>query len=403
MRYDFDEITERKGTNSLKYDFMAENGKAEDTLPLWVADMDFQAPLPVRKRLQEITEHGIFGYSGTKDDYFQALYQWYDTHFQWQIKKEWLVHTPGVVFALASAVRAFTDAGDAVLIQQPVYYPFSGVIKRNNRKLVISPLVLTDGHYEMDFKDMEKKIAENNVKLFLLCSPHNPVGRVWKTWELEKAGNICQKHGVIIVSDEIHSDFTFPGHTHHMIASLSEKFAEITVTCTAPSKTFNIAGLQVSNIMIPNVQLREKFVKAVEQTGFFDLNLMGMAACQAAYEEGEEWLEQLKEYLEGNLTLIRDFLAEKLPRIHLIEPEGTYLVWLDFRDLNMTEKEREELLGKKAKLWLDSGIMFGNSGEGFERINMACPRKVLKKALEQLEAAIYDSEESMGTVGSRIV
>lgn len=403
MRYDFDEITERKGTNSLKYDFMAENGKAEDTLPLWVADMDFQAPLPVRKRLQEITEHGIFGYSGTKDDYFQALYQWYDTHFQWQIKKEWLVHTPGVVFALASAVRAFTDAGDAVLIQQPVYYPFSGVIKRNNRKLVISPLVLTDGHYEMDFEDMEKKIAENNVKLFLLCSPHNPVGRVWKTWELEKAGNICQKHGVIIVSDEIHSDFTFPGHTHHMIASLSEKFAEITVTCTAPSKTFNIAGLQVSNIMIPNVQLREKFVKAVEQTGFFDLNLMGMAACQAAYEEGEEWLEQLKEYLEGNLTLIRDFLAEKLPRIHLIEPEGTYLVWLDFRDLNMTEKEREELLGKKAKLWLDSGIMFGNSGEGFERINMACPRKVLKKALEQLEAAIYDSEESMGTVGSRIV
>lgn len=252
---------------------------------------------------------------------------------------------------------------------------------------------MINGHYEMDFEDMEKKIVDNNVKLFLLCSPHNPVGRVWNIQELEKAGDICLKHGVTIVSDEIHSDFTFPGHTHRMLASLSEKYADITVTCTAPSKTFNIAGLQTSNILIANEKLRKLFIKTLEKTGYYELNLMGMAACQAAYEEGEEWLNQLKEYLVENLALIREFVAEKLPKIHLIEPEGTYLVWLDFRDLNMTEEEREELIMKKAKLWLDSGIMFGDSGEGFERINMACPRKVLRKALEQLEAALYDIDD----------
>ena len=238
---------------------------------------------------------------------------------------------------------------------------------------------------------MKKKIQDNNVKLFLLCSPHNPVGRVWQEWELRKLGDICLRHGVLVVSDEIHSDFTYEGHVHHVFANLSPELADITVTCTAPSKTFNLAGLQVSNVFIPNGQLRKQFKKAVNAAGYSQLNLMGLVACQAAYEEGEPWLKALKAYLSKNLNFVREYLKEHLPQIRLVEPEGTYLIWLDFRDLGLTEAQMEDLIVNKARLWLDSGAMFGADGEGFERINIACPRAVLRQAMEQLEKALKES------------
>lgn len=391
MGYDFDRIVERKGTNSLKYDFARERGKREDVLPLWVADMDFQTAPEILEQLKLAVEHGIYGYSEPKDGYFRAVQHWYDEHFGWHVEKNWLVKTPGVVFALAMAIKAFTKKGDAVLLQQPMYYPFSEVIRDNDRVLINSPLKLENGHYEIDFEDLEERIQANSVKLFLLCSPHNPVGRVWQEWELRKLGDICLRHGVLVVSDEIHSDFTYEGHVHHVFANLSPEISDITVTCTAPSKTFNLAGLQVSNIFISNGELRKQFKKAVDAAGYSQLNLMGLVACQAAYEKGEPWFKALKAYLAENLEFVRVYLKEHLPQISLVEPEGTYLIWLDFRRLGLTEAQREELIVNKAHLWLDSGAMFGPDGEGFERINIACPRAVLQKALEQLEKALKES------------
>lgn len=388
MAFDFDKVIDRRGTNCLKYDFAVERGRKEDILPLWVADMDFQTAPGIQERLRAAVDHGIFGYSDGKADYFAAVSSWYREKFGWETKEEWLIKTPGVVFALAAAVRAFTEKGDRVLIQQPVYYPFSEVIRDNGRVLINSPLKQVNGRYEMDFEDMERKITENQVKLFLLCSPHNPVGRVWTEEELKKAGELCVKHGVLVVSDEIHSDFTYPGVAHHVFAGLSPEFARISVTCTAPSKTFNIAGLQVSNIFIPDPELRARFQKAVDAVGYSQVNLLGLLACQAAYETGEEWLSAVKEYIYGNLCFLREYLKENLPEIRLVEPEGTYLVWLDFGALGLTEEQRQELIEEKAGLWLDSGAMFGPDGEGFERVNIACPRETLQKALDQLAAAV---------------
>ncbi|MDI9241872.1 MalY/PatB family protein [Fusibacillus kribbianus] len=388
MTFDFDKVIDRRGTNCLKYDFAVERGRKEDILPLWVADMDFQTAPGIQERLRAAVDHGIFGYSDGKADYFAAVSSWYREKFGWETKEEWLIKTPGVVFALATAVRAFTEKGDRVLIQQPVYYPFSEVIRDNGRVLINSPLKQVNGRYEMDFEDMERKITENQVKLFLLCSPHNPVGRVWTEEELKKAGELCVKHGVLVVSDEIHSDFTYPGVAHHVFAGLSPEFARISVTCTAPSKTFNIAGLQVSNIFIPDPELRARFQKAVDAVGYSQVNLLGLLACQAAYETGEEWLSAVKEYIYGNLCFLREYLKENLPEIRLVEPEGTYLVWLDFGALGLTEEQRQELIEEKAGLWLDSGAMFGPDGEGFERVNIACPRETLQKALDQLAAAV---------------
>ena len=389
---DFNVFINRKNTNSLKYDFMTERGKPANLLPLWVADMDFQTAPAILERLEQTVKHGIFGYSETKESYYDAVSGWYERHFDWHIETDWLIKTPGVVFALAAAVRAFTKEMDGVLLQQPVYYPFSEVILDNDRVLVNNSLKLTDGHYEIDFEDFEKKIVEYRVKLFFLCSPHNPVGRVWKECELKRIGDICLKHGVIVVSDEIHSDFVYPGHRHQVFANLGPEYADITVTCTAPSKTFNLAGLQISNIIISNPELRRKFLKAVAAAGYSQANLMGIVACQAAYELGEDWLSGLKEYLLENLNFLRAYLQEKLPEIKLIEPEGTYLLWLDFRGLNLTEREREWLIVEKAGLWLDSGAMFGPDGDGFERINIACPREMLAKALKQLEEAVHPQE-----------
>ena len=389
MPVDFDTVPNRRGTNCFKYDFAREMGMPEDVLPLWVADMDFPTAPAVLERLHALAEHGIFGYTGVKDAYFSAVHNWYAQRFSWETQRSWLVTTPGVVFAIAIAIRAFTQKGDAILIQQPVYYPFANKVTENDRQVVVNPLVLKNGRYEMDFADMERKIVDYHVKMLLLCSPHNPVGRVWTKEELLRVGEICQKHGVLVVSDEIHADFTYAGHTHRVFASVKSEFADFTITCTAPSKTFNLAGLQNSNIFIPNRQLRHAYKKELSACGCGGTNCMGMAACQAAYEAGADWLEQLKQYLAGNLAYIRQFLCEKLPDITLIEPEGTYLVWLDLRKLGLTEQQQRQLIVQDAKLWLDTGTLFGQGGEGFERINIACPRTTIEQAMQRLEHAVH--------------
>jgi cysteine-S-conjugate beta-lyase len=388
MNYNFDQIIDRRNTNSLKYDFALERGKPEDVIPLWVADMDFSVPVEVQKAINQAVAHGIFGYSEVKRDYFNVVHDWFYRNFGWDTKEEWLIKAPGVVFAITMAIRALTNEGDGVMIQQPVYYPFSETIRLNNRKLVVNSLEYKDYQYSIDFEDFEEQIVKNNVKLFLLCNPHNPVGRVWTREELIRIGELCLKHQVFVVSDEIHCDFTFPGYQHIVFQSLNESFAQNTITCTAPSKTFNLAGLQVSNIFIPNEAVRQKLKLEIAKSGYSQLNTLGLAACKAAYEYGEPWLTQLKAYLLGNLNYMRDFLREKLPMIKLIEPQGTYLVWLDFKELQLSKKEMEELIVHRAKLWIYPGSIFGPEGEGFERINIACQRQTLVKAMEQLHQAV---------------
>ena len=388
MKYNFDEIVDRRNTDCLKYDFAAERGKPADVLPLWVADMDFKTAPGIIERAVADAALGIYGYTESKGAYFQAVASWYREYFGWNVERKWLVKTPGIVFAIGVAIQALTEPGDGVLIQQPVYYPFSEVIRDSGRKLVNNALVLRDGRYEIDFADFERKIAQEQVKLFVLCSPHNPVGRVWTPEELHRMGEICLQYGVRVVSDEIHSDFVYEGRKHCVFPTVDDAFRDICIVCTAPSKTFNLAGLQVSNIFIPNEQIRKAFRRQLSAVGYSQANMIGLHACQAAYETGREWLEELKVYLKGNLDYVRAYLTEHLSEIRLIEPEGTYLLWLDFRALGLTEERLEHLIVHEAKLWLDSGAIFGAAGEGFERINIACPRAVLREALERLRRAV---------------
>ncbi len=385
----FDKVVDRKNTNSLKYDFAIERGKPENILPMWVADMDFPTSSFITDEFKKKAKHGIFGYSEVKREYFNAVYGWMDEHFNWRPKEEWLVKTPGVVFALAMAVKAFTEKGDSVLIQQPVYYPFSEVIEDNGRVVISNDLQLKDdGKYHIDFEDLERKIAKNNIKLFLFCSPQNPTGRVWTEAELLKVGEICRKHSVILVSNEIHQDFVFGNSRHFVFPSIKNDFEDFTIVCTAPTKTFNIAGLQISNIFIPNSALRRAFIKQVSAAGYSQCNIMGLIACEAAYKYGEEWYRAVKAYIKSDIDYTREFLKNELPEIKLTEPEGTYLLWLDFRELGLTKTELKDLIINKAGLWLDRGDIFGKSGEGFERINVACPREILKEALERLKKAV---------------
>lgn len=386
---DFDAVIDRKNTNSLKYDFAARKGLPEDVLPLWVADMDFPVSSYITDALERQLKHGIYGYSETKGEYFKIVQDYMYRHYNWKVKESWLIKTPGVVYALAMAVRAFTKEGDAVIIQQPVYYPFSEVILDNGRRLIDNTLVQDeDGAYHIDFADFEKKIIEEQVKLFLLCNPHNPVGRVWSAEELTRLGDICLKHHVIIVSDEIHADFVFEGK-HHVFADLKEVFQEISVICTSPSKSFNIAGLQISNIFIPNRLMWRQFRKQIDAAGGGLLNSVGLIACQAAYQYGDEWLSAVLAYIKANAEFTRAFLQKELPLVKMTKLEGTYLVWLDFRAYGLSRKELEHKVIYQARLWLDSGDMFGKAGEGFQRVNIACPRDTLALALNRLAKAFH--------------
>lgn len=386
--YQFDREISRKNTNSLKYDFAVERGYPENVLPLWVADMDFSTAAPILDALHKAVDHGIFGYSEVKEGYFGAVSGWFRKNFGWTTQPEWLIKTPGVVFALAMAIRALTKEGDGVLIQPPVYYPFASVIQDNDRRVVENELVYQDGHYGIDFDDFEEKIKEQGVKLFLLCSPHNPVGRVWTEEELRKMGEICLRHGVTVISDEIHCDFVLPGHVHTVFPKACPDMAQNVIVCTAPSKTFNLAGLQVSNIWIQSQELRRKFQRELDKSGYFQLNTLGLVATQAAYESGELWLTQCKCYLEGNLNFLRSFLRERLPGIRLVEPEGTYFAWLDCSGLGLDRNALNDLIINKAGLWLDAGHIFGARSASFQRMVLACPRKTLEKALLSLEAAV---------------
>ena len=415
--YDFDKVIDRHGTCSVKFDFMAENGKPDDTLPLWVADMDFRVAEPVIDAIRGVVDHGIFGYSDAKESYYEAVAGWFTRRFGWRPEKEWLVRTPGVVFAFNIAVQAFTNPGDAVIIQPPVYYPFFEAIKGNGRKLVENPLVLKTGNskassatgsgcgsvdassatgsgcerYEMDLADFEQKIVDNDVKLYILCSPHNPIGRVWTKKELQDVSAICKKHDVLIVADEIHCDFTWQDNIHTMFLAACPDCMDIAMSCTAPSKTFNLAGLQASNIWIPNEVLRRKFEKTLSSTGFFALNTMGIIACETAYSQGEEWFEQCKAYIYANYEYLKAFINERLPMLRVMELQGTYLAWVDFSSLGMSPDEVDDLICNKAKLWLDAGKIFGSGGENYQRFVLACPRATLDEALLRLEKAIKET------------
>jgi cystathionine beta-lyase len=379
VKYDFDTVIDRRGTNSLKYNFARERGKPDGLLPMWVADMDFPAPPEVLEDLHRVVNHGIFGYTEVKEAYSDALTAWFSSRFGFSFDRRDVVKTPGVVFALALSVKAFTEPNDSVIIQTPVYYPFYDVIRQNERKIVENPLVFRDGRYEIDFNDFEQKIKENAVKMFLLCSPHNPVGRVWTATELTRIRDICDKYGVLVVADEIHCDFVWDGFTHTCFGTLSENC----VVATAPSKTFNLAGLHAANVIIKNPELRAKFKSEISNVGLSQLNVMGLTACGSAYAKGSEWLSELKAYIQDNIKLARTYLN----KVKLVKPEGTYLLWLDFRDYGLTQEELQRKIEDEAGLWLDSGTMFGQEGNGFWRMNIACPKTTLLEALERLHKA----------------
>lgn len=384
----FDQLIERRGTDCAKYDAYAEHGHNKDILPLWVADMDFRAPECVIEALHKAVDHGIFGYSIRSDRYFPALQKWFAAYFDWEIQESWLHHTPGVVFALSAAIRATTEKGDNVLVLPPVYYPFYRVIVDNDRKIVKSELIYENGRYTMNFADIEKKIVSSNVKAMIFCSPHNPVGRVWTVEELQTLGAICKKHNVAVISDEIHCDFAFPEFPHTPFAKACPDLADNTIVCTAASKTFNLAGLQASNIFIPGEQLRKRFKKELDIAAYHDVNRLGAVAATAAYEGGAEWLASCKDYMRQNLNYVRNFLAARLPKIKLVEPEGTYLAWLDCSGLGLSKEALDDLIINKANLWLDTGSIFGECAEQFQRIVLACPRSIVEKAMEQLANAV---------------
>lgn len=388
--YDFDRVIDRTGTGCLKYDFHAARGKAGDLLPLWVADMDFALPAEALDALKQRVDHGIFGYTQPLQPYYNAVLSWIEQHQLWKPQQDWLVTTPGVVFALACAVRAFTQPGDAVLIQQPVYYPFKNVVVDNGRTLVNAPLSYCDGTHSIDFAAFEETIVERAVKLFILCNPHNPASRVWTRDELSCIARICAEHNVIVVSDEIHADFIWGDRSFCSYGSLGEEAGDQWIVCTAPSKSFNIAGLQISNIFIPNPELRRHFRSARGATGYDEPSTLGLAATQACYTLGQEWLAQACDYIYANICFMRDYLAEHAPQLHLVDCQGTYLAWVDCKALGLDAEGIRELVEDKARLWLDLGDMFGQDGAGFIRFNVACPRSVLERALRQLCDAVSE-------------
>lgn len=400
MRYDFDTEVCRQGTCSAKWsmiqrgqdpfqrEFTDEFFGPDRILPMWVADMDFPSPKPVVDALVARAQHGIFGYTVPTDSYYEAVVKWMKRRHGWEIAPEWICITPGVIPALNMLVRTVVAPGEKVIVQPPVYYPFFDAVTNNGGELVMNPLCYEGGRYHMDFDDLLAKVRDPQVKMLILCSPHNPVGRVWTRDELARLGEICLEHGVLVASDEIHGDLIYKGHTFTPYGTLGEAFAQNAVICTAPSKTFNLAGLHTSNIIIPSEGLRLRFRKVLRACGLFGVNAFGVVACEVAYNEGEEWLAQVMEYIEGNYSFLEAYVAEHIPQITVIRPEGTYLVWLDCRRLGLDKWALKELMLEKARVYLDEGFIFGQGGEGFERINIACPRCILEEALQRIEKAV---------------
>ena len=380
MKYGFDEIVSRRGSNSYKWD----TAKDEDTLPMWVADMDFRTAPAIVEALHRRVEHGIFGYTKVPQAYYDAVIGWFGKRHHFNIDKEWILFTSGVVPALSAVIKALTQPGDKVLVQTPVYNCFFSSIRNDECEMVANELVYKNNTYSIDFDDLEQKASDPKVKVMLLCSPHNPVGLVSTPDELKKIGEICIKNNIIVVSDEIHCDLVYSGHTHIPFASISNEFLQNSVTCTAPSKTFNLAGIQVANIIAANEPIRKKIDKALNINEVCEINVFSVEALIAAYNESEDWLEELKIYLYDNYTLLADFVKQYLPGLHVLPLEATYLVWVDCSSLKLTSKEVVQSLLDKEKLWLNDGTMYGTSGEGFIRINIATQRDNLIRGLKKI-------------------
>lgn len=389
MKYNFDEVIDRKNTDSMKWSasYLERHFGSADCVPLWVADMDFRTAQPVIDAVTERAGHGIYGYALAGDEFYEAVIKWQKRRNGWEVKKEWIVFSPGVVPALWHIVRTFCSPGEKVILQSPVYYPFYKVIEDNGCQVINNRLINNGGRYEMNFEELERQAEDSSVKMMILCSPHNPVGRVWTKEELRRVSEICFANDVLLVSDEIHSDLVFRPNVHTPAASMSEQLMMNTITCMAPSKTFNLAGVQVSDVIVPDRRLRRRLAGSLKSAGVMP-NVFGLAAQTAAYNEGEEWLEQLLEYLAGNLDVMENFITSELPEVKFRRPEGTYLAWLDFSGYGFTTEELQNRMKNKAGVALDDGYIFGDGGEPCQRINFACPRSVLIKAMERLRKGV---------------
>ncbi|GLI58160.1 aminotransferase [Propionigenium maris DSM 9537] len=389
MQYNFNEKIDRRNNHSAKWSEMDRNFISNDLWPMWIADMDLKTAPEVTKAIERKASEGIFGYVYRPDGYYRSAKEWCKDRFSWDIDVENLIHTPGVVPGISLMIRLFTKPGDKVMIQTPVYYPFSNVVKKNGRKLVTSSLLRDkDGHYTMDFEDFEKKAKDPEVKFFILCNPHNPVGRSWKREELAKIGKICLENNVRIISDEIWRDLVMPGHTHTPMASISKEIEDITITCFSAAKTFNLAGLQAAFLHFPRLEEREVLDT---ELGILDIkrnNPYAIVAAEAAFTQCHSWVDQLVEHINGNMDYLVEYVSKNLPRVRVQKPEATYLVWLDFKDYGLGKEKLSKLMQEKGKIALDDGFWFGVEGEGFERINVACPRQMLEEGMRRISKAV---------------
>jgi cystathionine beta-lyase len=386
--YDFDTVIDRLPTSSSKWSYRKQRTGVEDVIPMWVADMDFACAPEIVEAIKARAAHPIYGYTVRTDAWYNGLINWMKKRHDWsEIQRDWICFSPGVVAGFNMTIQAYSHPGDKVILQPPVYYPMKNAIFNNGRQMVENPLKIVNGRYVMDYEDLEKKI-DGRTKMIILCSPHNPVGRVWTRSELEQLVEVCERKDIVIVSDEIHLDLILGKIKHTPTAIVSEKAMQRTVTLVAPSKTFNVAGLTNSAAIIPNKKLRDAFLNVLQNNSVGGGNIFGAVAQEAAYAHGEPWLEELLAYLRGNLKYFEDFLAEKIPVLKVYPLEGTYLAWVDCTSLGMDDASLKEFMLKKAKLWFDEGTMFGSGGSMFMRINIACPRSMLKMALERLEKAV---------------
>lgn len=390
MKYNFETAPDRRGTGAFKWNSMyeAKPDVSDGVIPFSVADMEFQNPQPLLDGMAKYVSQAVYGYTGPTHAYYESVINYMKRRHNWDIQKDWIITTPGVVPALNELVKAFSEPGDGVIITRPVYYPFSMAIENSGRKLVNVSLINRNGHYEMDFEGLEKAAKDPTTKLMILCSPHNPIGRVWTEEELRKLASICNSNGVMILSDEIHFDFVFPGHKHTVLATLSDEIAQNNIFCTAPSKTFNLGGVQVSNIIIPNPKLRERYNEYHKSMGMLALNMFAYKVGELVYNTCGDWFEELMQVLDTNRKLVEQYITTYLPQIKVIPLEGTYLQWLDCRALGMSGKELETFMQEKAELFFDEGYIFGEEGDGFERWNLACPTKYIQEGLERLRKAV---------------
>lgn len=384
MKYDFDTIINRRNTNSVKWDMNSE----KDILPMWIADMDFKTADPVIKALEKRVQHGIFGYAAVPDAYYEAEVRWWDKRHNFNIKKEWIEVTTGVIPSLSAVVQAFTNPGDKVLIQSPVYNYFNSSITNNKCDIVLNELKYNGEYYEIDFDDFEEKASDEKVKIFILCNPHNPVGRVWSKDELERLGEICLKYNVLVLVDVIHRDLIYKENKHIPFVAINEKFLMNSITCTAPSKTFNIAGLKTSNIIVANEEYRKKVNRSLNINETIEPNVFGIEALIAAYNEGEDWLDQLLEYLQGNRDYLVSFISKRIPKLKVVIPQATYLIWINCKSFSISSGEICEKAFVEGKVRINDGKTYGETGDGFIRINIACSRDLLIDALERLEKVL---------------